>query len=56
MHSSGRPRIGASGMAGLWLNCGHGHLGWTMAVGSAKILADLIEGRVPAVAPAPFKP
>ena len=55
MHSSGRPRIGASGLAGLWLNCGHGHLGWTMAVGSAKILADLIEGRIPAIAPGPFR-
>lgn len=43
MSADGRPFIGASEVAGLWLNCGHGHLGWTMAAGSARILADCIE-------------
>ena len=38
MSADGKPFIGASPLAGLWLNVGHGHLGWTMAVGSAKLL------------------
>ena len=29
------------------LNVGHGHIGWTMACGSAKVVADLIAGRDP---------
>ncbi|TIU02737.1 MAG: D-amino acid dehydrogenase, partial [Mesorhizobium sp.] len=29
------------------LNTGHGTLGWTMACGSAKVLADIISSRVP---------
>ncbi|HSD68611.1 MAG TPA: glycine oxidase ThiO, partial [Woeseiaceae bacterium] len=35
-------------------NTGHGHLGWTMAMGSAELLADLMLGRSPAIDPAPF--
>jgi D-amino-acid dehydrogenase len=41
------PLIGKSALPGLWLNTGHGTLGWTMACGSAAALADLISGRVP---------
>ena len=33
----------------LILNCGHGHVGWTMSHGSARIAADLIAGRAPAI-------
>lgn len=33
----------------LFLNTGHGTLGWTLACGSGRVLADLISGRVPAV-------
>lgn len=44
MSADGRPFIGAGPLRGLWLNCGHGHLGWTMAVGSARALASLICG------------
>jgi D-amino-acid dehydrogenase len=54
MSSDGRPFIGATPIEGLWLNCGHGHLGWTMAVGSARLLADLMTGATPEIAPAPF--
>lgn len=36
----------------LWVNAGHGSLGWTMGAGSAHILADLIAGRSPAIDPA----
>jgi D-amino-acid dehydrogenase len=54
MSSDGRPFIGPTPMQGLWLNCGHGHLGWTKAVGSARLLADQIAGRKPEINPAPF--
>lgn len=47
---SGVPLLGASPIPNLWLNTGHGTLGWTMACGSAAALADLIDGRVPQVA------
>ena len=49
MSADGRPFIGASARDGLWLNCGHGHLGWTMAVGSARLLADLYQERQPEI-------
>ncbi len=39
------PFLGASGIEGLWLNCGHGAMGWTMAHGSAQIVCDLIAGK-----------
>ena len=54
MSADGRPFIGASPIDGLWLNCGHGHLGWTMAVGSAKLLADAMMGQKPEIDAAPF--
>ncbi|WP_252259909.1 FAD-dependent oxidoreductase [Erythrobacter aurantius] len=42
MSASGQPIIRQSAKEGLWLNCGHGHLGWTMACGSAEQIVDLI--------------
>lgn len=44
------PLLGKSRYPDLWLNCGHGTLGWTMACGSAAALADCIGGRQPDVA------
>lgn len=41
------PYIGATTISNLYLNCGHGTLGWTMACGSGKALADLVNGRIP---------
>ncbi len=41
------PRIGATRYGNLWLNTGHGTLGWTMSCGSAAALADLIDGKRP---------
>ena len=41
------PFIGRSRLPNLWLNTGHGTLGWTMACGSAAALADLIDGKRP---------
>ena len=42
---SSAPIIGASPLSNLWLNLGHGGLGFTFACGSARILADLMAGR-----------
>jgi D-amino-acid dehydrogenase len=35
------------GLANLWVDAGHGHMGWTWACGSARITADLVAGRRP---------
>ncbi|MBK6982871.1 MAG: D-amino acid dehydrogenase [Betaproteobacteria bacterium] len=43
------PLVGATRIPNLWLNTGHGTLGWTMACGSGAALADLVSGRRPAV-------
>jgi len=47
MTPDGPPVIGKSGIANLWFNTGHGTLGWTMAAGSGRLMADLISGRAP---------
>ena len=47
MLPDGPPLIGASGVAGLWLNLGHGSSGWALSCGSARALADLMAGRQP---------
>ena len=39
------PVLGATPYSNLFLNTGHGTLGWTMACGSGKVLTDLISGR-----------
>ena len=43
------PIIGASPLRRLWLNTGHGTLGWTLACGSGAALAELMSGRRPPV-------
>ena len=45
----GLPLLGASGLPGVWLNLGHGDLGWALACGSARVLADTLSGRAPAI-------
>ena len=45
MTPNGAPIFGIGKMQNLYFNTGHGHLGWTMSTGSARITADLIEGR-----------
>jgi D-amino-acid dehydrogenase len=47
MTPDGPPIIGRAGPAGLFLNTGHGTLGWTMACGSGRVLADLVSDRTP---------
>ncbi len=44
------PYIGQSPVRGLWVNAGHGTLGWTHGAGSGKALAELISGRRPDMA------
>lgn len=56
MSADGRPFIGPTRIRGLFLNTGHGHLGWTFAAGSAEFLRSLIAGEKPALAPEPYSP
>ena len=50
MTPDGTPVVGGvPGITGLYLATGHGTLGWTMAAGTARVLADLISGRRPAI-------
>jgi D-amino-acid dehydrogenase len=44
------PIIGRTRLQNLFLNTGHGTLGWTLACGSGRVLADLVSGRTPEVA------
>ncbi|TXG81570.1 MAG: FAD-dependent oxidoreductase [Sphingomonadales bacterium] len=37
------PLVGGTGLPGLWLNAGHGTLGWTLAAGSARRLAKMLK-------------
>ncbi len=45
----GTPVVGATPYRNLFLNTGHGTLGWTMAAGSGRYLADLMDGRAPQI-------
>lgn len=45
----GTPIVGATKYSNLWVNSGHGTLGWTMGCGSGNYLADLIVGHTPAI-------
>jgi D-amino-acid dehydrogenase len=47
MTPAGTPIQGRGRYRNLYYNTGHGHMGWTMACGSAKITANLIAGRTP---------
>lgn len=48
------PLVGRARFSNLYVNTGHGTLGWTMACGSGKLLADLVGGRMPEVNPEPY--
>ncbi|MGE0240093.1 MAG: D-amino acid dehydrogenase [Parvibaculaceae bacterium] len=43
------PILGPARYPNLFLDCGHGHVGWTMAAGSGKFVADLVAGRKPEI-------
>lgn len=47
MTPEGTPVQGRGRCTNLWYNTGHGHMGWTMASGTARITADLIKGAKP---------
>ncbi len=49
MTPDGPPIIGPTRIENLYLNTGHGTLGWTMACGSGRIMADLLSGRRPEI-------
>jgi D-amino-acid dehydrogenase len=50
MTPDGTPIIGATPYPNVWLNTGHGTLGWTLAAGSAAYLADCMAKKTPAIA------
>ncbi|MNM67076.1 D-amino acid dehydrogenase small subunit [compost metagenome] len=49
MTPDGTPIVGKTSLKNLFLNTGHGTLGWTMACGSGQLLSDLISGITPAI-------
>jgi D-amino-acid dehydrogenase len=49
MTPDGTPIVGRTPLSNLFLNTGHGTLGWTMSCGSGQLLADLISGKQPAI-------
>jgi D-amino-acid dehydrogenase len=49
MTPDGTPIIGPTPVPDLWLATGHGTLGWTMAAGTGRVIADLIGGAKPAI-------
>lgn len=50
----GVPILGATRLRNLFLNTGHGHLGWSMAAGSGKLVADLIGGAAEELPSSPY--
>lgn len=49
MSADGVPIVGPTAIDNLFVNTGHGHLGWTLAAGSAQLLTDLLCGVTPAI-------
>jgi len=49
MTPDGTPIVGRTPLPNLFLNTGHGTLGWTMSCGSGQLLADLMSGKQPAI-------
>jgi D-amino-acid dehydrogenase len=49
MTPDGPPIVGPTGIRNLYINSGHGTLGWTMACGSGHLLADIVCARDPAI-------
>jgi D-amino-acid dehydrogenase len=47
MTPDGTPILGKTNIDNLFLNTGHGTLGWTMALGSAKFVSDIINDKQP---------
>jgi len=49
MTPDGAPIVGGTHMPNLYLSTGHGTLGWTMAAGTGRVMADLISERNPGI-------
>jgi len=49
MTPDGTPIVGPTRYPNLWLATGHGTLGWTMAAGTGRVMADLLSGRTPGI-------
>ncbi len=49
MTPDGTPVLGATRVPNLYLATGHGTLGWTMAAGTGRVIADVIGGRAPGI-------
>ena len=49
MTPDGTPIVGPTRVAGLFVNTGHGTLGWTMAAGSGRLMADMVSGAEPEI-------
>jgi D-amino-acid dehydrogenase len=56
MTPSGRPLIGRTRIENLFVNSGHGPLGWTLAAGSARLIAAMVQGEPAPIDPRPFAP
>ena len=56
MSADGMPYIGETKVSGLYVNTGHSHLGWTMAMGSAKLLVQIMNRLPHSIDPEPYRP
>ena len=54
LSADGVPIIGPTRIDNLFVNAGHGHLGWTLAAGSGELLADILSNEQPKIDPAPY--
>jgi D-amino-acid dehydrogenase len=54
MTPDGTPVVGATAVRRLFIDTGHGTLGWTMAAGSGRLIADIVTGRKPDIDPDGF--
>ncbi len=52
----GVPLIGPTTLSNLMVNTGHGHLGWTLAAGSARLITEWVSGNTPEIDPLPYLP
>ena len=48
-------RVGKTKISGLYLNTGQGHLGWTLAMGSADLCSDIVLENKTAIDPHPYR-
>ena len=54
MSHDGLPFVGETAASGVFVNAGHGAMGWSFACGCGKLVADLVSGRETEIDPAPY--